>query len=63
MLKIPLKFIAGLISLAIASAIQHTPVVIDWTQTPEEIQVLVSMSFVALFVVLMVSIGSDIEDE
>lgn len=58
MLKKPFLFIAGILSLALASAVQYTPIfLIDFTKTPQSIQILVSMCFVMLFVICMIALG------
>lgn len=63
MLKKPFYFIAGILSLALASAVQYTPIFfIDFTKVPQNIQILVSMCFVMLFVTFMVALGEDFYD-
>lgn len=48
----------GLISFAVAVALQYTPVfLIDFTQTPESVQVLASYSFFLVFAVFMLGSG------
>jgi len=50
--------VLGLISFSIAVALQYTPVfLIDFTQTPESVQVLASYAFFLLFAVFMLGGG------
>lgn len=47
----------SLLFLALAVAVRYTPVLIDWTVTPEPVQVLVSYVFVCLFMITIVLTG------
>jgi len=64
MYRKPLYFVAGIFSLSLASTVQYTEVFfIDFTQTPETIQVLVSICFVMIYVLCMIAIGYETGDE
>lgn len=47
----------GLIFLALAGAVPHTPILINWTETPELIQVFIQFIFTSLFAVSMMLTG------
>lgn len=58
MIKRMLLPIAGFFSLALAVSVQHTSIfLVDFTETPEPVQLLVSWSFILLFGFFMLTTG------